>query len=104
MSEPVNALLRRKPIDEIEPRSKGSGLQRTLGLRQLTAIGVGGIIGAGIFSLAGAVANETAGPAVVHLVPHRGHRQRGGRVLLRRVRRADPAGGLGLHLRVRGAR
>ena len=35
------------------------------GLWQLTAIGIGGIIGAGIFSLAGAVANEKAGPAVV---------------------------------------
>jgi APA family basic amino acid/polyamine antiporter len=34
-------------------------------LWQLTAIGVGGIIGAGIFALAGAVANETAGPAVL---------------------------------------
>ncbi|MDN5857738.1 MAG: amino acid permease [Pseudonocardia sp.] len=59
------AILRRKPIDEIEPESEGGGLQRTIGLRQLTAIGVGGIIGAGIFSLAGAVAHETAGPAVV---------------------------------------
>ncbi|ANY08032.1 amino acid permease [Pseudonocardia sp. HH130630-07] len=58
------ALVRRKPIDDIEPESSG-GLSRTLTLRQLTAIGVGGIIGAGIFSLAGAVANETAGPAVV---------------------------------------
>ncbi|MEJ3659035.1 amino acid permease [Actinomycetes bacterium KLBMP 9759] len=56
--------MRRKPIDDIEPEA-GTGLQRTLGLRQLTAIGIGGIIGAGIFSLAGAVANETAGPAVV---------------------------------------
>ena len=63
MSSP--ALLRRKPIDDIEPESAGGGLQRTLGLRQLTAIGIGGIIGAGIFSLAGAVAHETAGPAVV---------------------------------------
>ena len=59
------AILRRKPIDDIEPESSGGGLQRTLGLRQLTAIGIGGIIGAGIFSLAGAVAHETAGPAVV---------------------------------------
>jgi APA family basic amino acid/polyamine antiporter len=56
-------LFRRKPIDTIE--SETGGLQRTLGLWQLTAIGVGGIIGAGIFSLAGAVAHETAGPAVV---------------------------------------
>src|ERR671921_2344141 len=59
-----SAFLRRKPIEEIEPEG-GGGLQRTLGLWQLTAIGVGGIIGAGIFSLAGTVANEKAGPAVV---------------------------------------
>jgi APA family basic amino acid/polyamine antiporter len=58
------AFLRRKPIDDIESDG-GGGLQRTLGLWQLTAIGIGGIIGAGIFSLAGAVANEKAGPAVL---------------------------------------
>ena len=58
---PGPAILRRKPIDDIEPESSGGGLQRTLGLRQLTAIGIGGIIGAGS-SLAGAVAHETAGP------------------------------------------
>ena len=45
------AFLRRKPIDDIE--SEGGGLERTLGLWQLTAIGIGGIIGAGIFSLVG---------------------------------------------------
>ncbi|MGP3975667.1 amino acid permease [Streptomyces sp. 8N114] len=38
---------------------------RTLGLTQLTMIGVGAIIGAGIFSLAAAVARDTAGPAVL---------------------------------------
>ncbi|MFJ2197260.1 amino acid permease [Streptomyces violaceusniger] len=38
---------------------------RTLGLTQLTMIGVGAIIGAGIFSLAAAVARGTAGPAVL---------------------------------------
>jgi basic amino acid/polyamine antiporter, APA family len=57
-------LFRRLPIEYI-PDQAGGGLTRTLGLWQLTAIGVGGIIGAGIFTLAGAVANETAGPAVV---------------------------------------
>jgi APA family basic amino acid/polyamine antiporter len=57
-------LFRRKPIDEIDGETEG-GLSRSLGLWQLTAIGVGGIIGAGIFALAGAVANGTAGPAVV---------------------------------------
>lgn len=56
-------VFRRKPIDTIE--TEQGGLRRTLGLWQLTAIGIGGIIGAGIFSLAGAVAHETAGPAVL---------------------------------------
>ncbi|MQY05692.1 amino acid permease [Actinomadura macrotermitis] len=58
-------MVRRKPIEQIEDETESGGLKRTLGLWQLTAIGVGGIIGAGIFSLAGAVANETAGPAVL---------------------------------------
>ena len=64
---------RRKPIDEIEAPGEGDGstqLTRSLGLWQLTAIGVGGIIGAGIFSLAGSVASGSeggkgVGPAVV---------------------------------------
>ncbi|MFE1793303.1 amino acid permease, partial [Streptomyces sp. NPDC059525] len=58
---------RRKPIEHIEePEGAPSErLTRTLGLLQLTAIGVGGIIGAGIFTLAGTVANQVAGPAVL---------------------------------------
>ncbi|MBW8797931.1 MAG: amino acid permease [Streptomyces sp.] len=60
-------ILRRKPIEHIEETevTEGARLDRSLGLVQLTAIGVGGIIGAGIFTLAGTVANETAGPAVL---------------------------------------
>lgn len=59
--------LRRKPVEAIDEPEGGSGQQltRVLGLWQLTAIGVGGIIGAGIFTLAGTVASGTAGPAVV---------------------------------------
>lgn len=57
-------VFRRKPIDRIDDETEG-GLSRSLGLWQLTAIGVGGIIGAGIFALAGAVAHGTAGPAVL---------------------------------------
>ena len=62
-----SGVLRRKPIEHIEePEGRRSEqLTRVLGLWQLTAIGVGGIIGAGIFTLAGTVANGTAGPAVV---------------------------------------
>ncbi|MEU7637701.1 amino acid permease [Streptomyces sp. NPDC039016] len=58
---------RRKPIEHIE-EPEGTAAQqltRELGLWQLTAIGVGGIIGAGIFTLAGTVAREKAGPAVL---------------------------------------
>ncbi|MET9293898.1 amino acid permease [Streptomyces sp. NPDC003077] len=60
-------VLRRKPIALIQESEGGAGqqLQRALGLWQLTAIGVGGIIGAGIFTLAGTVANGKAGPAVL---------------------------------------
>ncbi|MCX4831581.1 MULTISPECIES: amino acid permease [unclassified Streptomyces] len=58
-------VLRRKPIEQIEDTESGGKLTRSLGLWQLTAIGVGGIIGAGIFTLAGTVANGTAGPAVL---------------------------------------
>ncbi|MFE2101862.1 MULTISPECIES: APC family permease [unclassified Streptomyces] len=60
-------ILRRKPIEHIEDTeiSEGPRLDRSLGLMQLTAIGIGGIIGAGIFTLAGTVAHETAGPAVL---------------------------------------
>jgi basic amino acid/polyamine antiporter, APA family len=58
-------VFRRKPIEQISDAAADGDLKRTLGLWQLTAIGIGGIIGAGIFSLAGTVANGSAGPAVL---------------------------------------
>ncbi|RII20271.1 putative amino acid permease YhdG [Streptomyces sp. YIM 130001] len=58
-------VLRRKPIEQIQEGQEEGQLSKSLGLWQLTAIGVGGIIGAGVFSLAGAVASGTAGPAVL---------------------------------------
>lgn len=61
----TRGIFRTKPITTIEPESDGPGLKRTLGLWQLVSIGVGGIIGAGVFTLAGTVANEKAGPAVL---------------------------------------
>ncbi len=57
----TQGVFRRKPIGE---SSDESGLERSIGLWQLTAIGLGAIIGAGIFALAGPVAQGTAGPAV----------------------------------------
>ncbi|GAB2679866.1 amino acid permease [Nocardia goodfellowii] len=59
-------MLRRKPIQEIEEEIPADErLAKHLGLWQLTAIGVGGIIGAGIFALAGSVAHSVTGPAVL---------------------------------------
>ena len=46
-----SGVFRRKPVEEITSEHAGE-LSRSLGLWQLTAIGVGGIIGAGIFALA----------------------------------------------------
>jgi APA family basic amino acid/polyamine antiporter len=67
------SIFRRLPVDEIDEIEEESGtgrLTKSLGLWQLTAIGVGGIIGVGIFSLAGVVAhgdadNPGVGPAVL---------------------------------------
>ena len=67
------SVLRRLPVDQIEEIEAETGvgqLSKSLGLWQLTAIGVGGIIGVGIFSLAGLVAhgdadNPGVGPAVL---------------------------------------
>lgn len=59
-------MLRRKPIGQVDDDAPSDEqLTKSLGLWQLTAIGVGGIIGAGVFTLAGAVANSVTGPAVL---------------------------------------
>ncbi|TSB31555.1 amino acid permease [Streptomyces benahoarensis] len=53
----------RRTLPSEQPADKR--MVRTLGLTQLTMIGIGAIIGAGIFSLASAVARNVAGPAVL---------------------------------------
>lgn len=45
--------------------SGAESLKRTLGATQLVALGIGAIIGAGLFSLTGIAASQNAGPAVV---------------------------------------
>ncbi len=56
-------VFRTKPIDEIS--GADSGLKKVLGPVDLVLLGVGAIIGAGIFVLTGLAAANYAGPAVV---------------------------------------
>ena len=60
-------LLLRKPIDDIMKDTSDSqqGLKRALGPLNLTTLGIGAIIGAGIFVLTGQAAAQYAGPAIV---------------------------------------
>ena len=58
-------LLATKPFHLIHAEHHGSELKRSLGPWQLTALGVGGTIGTGIFVLTGVEAAQHAGPAIV---------------------------------------
>lgn len=60
-------LFRTKSINKViaESETGGSRLQRSLSAFDLTMIGIGAIIGAGIFALTGNAAATKAGPAVV---------------------------------------
>ena len=60
-----NRLLLKKSIAQIQAEAGRHELKRTLGPVNLVSLGIGCIIGAGIFVLTGQVASANAGPAVM---------------------------------------
>jgi APA family basic amino acid/polyamine antiporter len=59
-------LFRRKHAADLQAEAKNdTRLKRALGPVNLTALGIGAIIGAGIFVLTGQAAAKYAGPAIV---------------------------------------
>src|SRR5262249_429327 len=63
----TSQILRRKPAATLmrEANAEGFGLKRALGALDLTLLGIGAIVGAGIFVLTGVAAARYAGPAIV---------------------------------------
>jgi basic amino acid/polyamine antiporter, APA family len=61
------SLFIKKPLDQLMAQvgDADKGLKRTLGVGNLIALGIGAIIGAGLFVRTAAAAGEAAGPAVV---------------------------------------
>ncbi|ESP01106.1 hypothetical protein LOTGIDRAFT_207718, partial [Lottia gigantea] len=59
----LHMLVRTKKVPDMEIMEM-SGLARVLGLFDLTALGVGSTLGAGIYVVAGQVARQTSGPSV----------------------------------------
>ncbi|HVZ77465.1 MAG TPA: amino acid permease [Gemmatimonadaceae bacterium] len=55
----------RKPVAQLIADSESGHLARALGPGALTLLGIGAIVGAGIFVITGTVASENAGPAMV---------------------------------------
>ncbi|XVF56811.1 hypothetical protein PTKIN_Ptkin06aG0150300 [Pterospermum kingtungense] len=63
-SKGLKSLVRRKQVDSVHVRREGHQLARKLSAFDLTAIGVGTTIGAGVYVLVGTVAREHTGPAL----------------------------------------
>ncbi len=61
----MSSLFRKKSITDLLAQSQQKSLARTMGAFDLTLLGIGAIVGTGIFVLTGVVAAETAGPALI---------------------------------------
>ena len=68
------SILRIKPVSAFEAEMKKSDLKRVLTRWGLTSLGIGAIIGGGIFTLTGIAAHDFAGPSYTefqwYIVPY----------------------------------
>ena len=58
-------LLSKKPLNELYAEAERGALRRSLGPLNLTTLGIGSIIGTGIFVLTGTAASQNAGPGLL---------------------------------------
>ena len=93
----------RKAVVAREDMPEEHRLKQSLGWPHLVALGVGAIVGTGIFTLIGVGAGK-AGPAVILSLRHRRHDLRLRRARLCRGRDDDPGLGHRLHLQLRRVR
>jgi basic amino acid/polyamine antiporter, APA family len=61
----MSSLFAKKSLADLQSEAEGQTLRRSLGVVNLTALGIGSIIGTGIFVLTGTAAAQNAGPALV---------------------------------------
>jgi basic amino acid/polyamine antiporter, APA family len=61
----ISSRVLRKSIDQIQIEAAGQGLKRTLGAGNLTFLGIGCIVGSGIYVITGNAAANFAGPAII---------------------------------------
>lgn len=60
-----NSIFRTKSLEAMIAQTKGKGLKKVLGAFELTMLGIGAIIGTGIFVLTGVAAADYAGPGLM---------------------------------------
>ena len=75
----AHSLFSTKPIGDLHEASSANELNRVLDARTLVMLGIGAIIGTGIFVLTGTAAANHAGPGAGAVVHHRRHRLRASR-------------------------
>lgn len=61
----MSSLFRKKPLETLNAQSQSNSLARTLSAFDLTLLGIGCVIGTGIFVITGTVAATGAGPALI---------------------------------------